>query len=115
MVLPHRKNKGNKTSDDGGFIRVRIPKEGEILGVVEQRLGAGRMRVRCFDSNTRICRIPGALKRFLWVRESDIVLITPWELEPATKADVVYKYKPNQVSILKQKGYLDNIDDFRDF
>ena len=43
--------------------RVRLPKGNEVFGIVEQRLGASRMRVKCLDGKTRICRIPGRLKR----------------------------------------------------
>ena len=50
------------------------------------------MRVRCFDGNTRICRIPGRLKRQLWVREGDIVVVEPWELGGDKKGDIIYKY-----------------------
>ena len=73
--------------------RTRLPKEGEVLGIVDQRLGAGRLRVRCLDGKERVCRIPGRLKRFLWVRENDIVLIQQWEYESDTKGDVIFKYK----------------------
>lgn len=49
-------------------IRVRIPQGKEVLGTVQQRLGGSRMRVLCFDAKERLCRIPGRLRRALWVR-----------------------------------------------
>ena len=61
--------------------RVRLPRENQVLGIVDQRLGASRMRVKCLDGKTRICRIPGRLKRKLWVREGDLLLIEKWEFE----------------------------------
>ena len=57
--------------------RMKWPKEGEVLGVVEQLLGYAKMRVKCADGKIRVCRIPGRLTRHLWIRERDIVLIEP--------------------------------------
>jgi len=94
------------------LIRVRIPQGKEILGLVQQRLGGSRMRVLCLDSRERICRIPGRLRRALWVRENDIVIIEPWELGGDNKGDVIYKYRSRaEVQFLKKKGYLKNIED----
>ena len=52
--------------------RVKLPRGRQTLGILEQRLGGSRMRVRCLDGKSRICRIPGRLKRSLWVREGDV-------------------------------------------
>ena len=93
-------------------VRVRIPKGKEILGVVQQRLGGSRMRVQCLDGKECICRIPGRLRRALWVREKNIVIIEPWELGGDAKGDVVYKYRSKaEVAFLKRKGFLKNLED----
>ena len=86
--------------------RTPIPRDNQILGLCEQRVGGSRMKVRCMDGKTRICRIPGRLKRKLWVRENDILLIEPWELGGDEKGDVVFKYRPHQADVLKKKGLL---------
>jgi translation initiation factor 1A len=86
--------------------RVKIPRGNQVIGILETRLGGSKMRVRCFDGKTRICRIPGRLKRKLWVRENDFLLIEPWEFGGDEKGDVLYKYKPNQVKWLKKKGII---------
>jgi translation initiation factor 1A len=39
--------------------RIKVPRNKEVLGFIEQRLGGSRMRVRCLDGKTRICRVPG--------------------------------------------------------
>ena len=94
------------------FLRVRIPQQKEILGIVKQRLGGSRMRVLCLDSKERICRIPGRLRRALWVRENNVVIIKPWELGGDTKGDVIYKYRSKaEVNFLKKKGYLKDIEE----
>jgi translation initiation factor 1A len=95
--------------------RVRIPRVGEVLGKLDERLGGSRCRVRCLDGKERICRIPGRLKKSLWVREGDIVLVQPWELGGDEKGDIIFKYKPNQVAWLKQQGYLADLQDLDEF
>ncbi len=95
--------------------RVKLPRKNQTFGLVEQRLGGSRMRVRCLDGKTRICRIPGRLKRRLWVRAGDIVLVEPWELDAEDKGDVIYKYRHAQIQWLKRKGYLKKLDQVNEF
>ena len=98
-------------SEEPQLIRVRIPQGKEILGIVQQRLGGSRMRVTCLDGKERICRIPGRLRRELWVRENDVVIVMPWDLGGDEKGDVVYKYRGKaEVDFLRKKGYLKNIE-----
>lgn len=95
--------------------RVKLPRGDQSMGIVETRLGASRMRVRCLDGKVRICRIPGRLKRRLWVREGDLVLVQPWEFEGDEKGDVIFKYRPSQVDWLKKKGHLKKLEDIEEF
>ena len=95
--------------------RVRLPKGNQTIGVLDQRLGASRVRVRCLDGKTRICRIPGRLKRKLWVRENDIVLVEPWELGGNEKGDIIFKYRKSQIDWLKNKGYLKGLEEMEEF
>ena len=90
--------------------RTPIPRPGQVLGICEQRVGGSRMKVRCMDGKTRICRIPGRLKRRLWVRDGDTLLIEPWELGGDEKGDVIYKYRRLQVEHLKRKGLLKELE-----
>lgn len=95
--------------------RIHLPRGRETFGLIEQRLGASRMRVRCLDGKTRVCRIPGRLTRKLWVRENDIVIVEPWEYSGDEKGDILYKYTPTQTSFLRRKGYLKELDNFDEF
>jgi len=96
--------------------RVKLPRGKQAFGIVETRLGGSRMRVRCMDGKVRICRIPGRMKRSLWVREGDVVLIEPWELGGDEKGDVIFKYRPTQVDWLKRRGILkESTQDFKEF
>lgn len=93
-----------------GIIRVRIPRKGEIFGIVMATLGAGRLEVRCADGHTRICRIPGKMRRRIYVRIGDLILIKPWIVQINERADVVWMYKRNQAEWLRSKGYLKGTD-----
>ena len=95
--------------------RLKLPRNLQSFGVLEQRLGSSRMRVRCLDGKTRICRIPGRMKRKLWVREGDIVIVEPWEFGGDEKGDIIYKYTPTQVNYLKKKGFLKKMEEFDEF
>ena len=95
--------------------RVKLPRGNQSIGVLEQRLGASRLRVRCMDGKTRVCRVPGRLKRRLWLREGDIVLVEPWEFGGDGKGDIIFKYRPTQVGWLRKRGYLDKLDEFDEF
>jgi translation initiation factor 1A len=95
--------------------RTPMPKANQVIGICDQRVGGSRMRVRCLDGKTRICRIPGRLKRRLWVREGDILLIEPWEFGGDEKGDVVFKYTKVQAKVLRNKGMLKAFDDEDEF
>ncbi len=112
------RNKDNLTEEERQqqeISRIKLPHGRQTLGILEQRVGASRMRVRCLDGKTRICRIPGRLKRRLWVRENDIIIVEPWEYSGDEKGDVIYKYTPTQVVYLKNKGYLKKIEEMDEF
>jgi len=95
--------------------RVKLPRGRQTFGIVEQRLGGTRMRVRCMDGKTRICRIPGRYKRTLWVREGDLVLVEPWELSGDDKGDLIFKYRKSQIMWLKKTGHIKELSDFEEF
>jgi len=86
--------------------RLRMPRKGEIFGVVVEMKGGARMTVQCIDGKDRMCRVPGKIKRQVWVREGDVVLIEPWSVEGDAKADIVYRYTRLQVEQLKRRGVL---------
>jgi translation initiation factor 1A len=91
------------------FARARMPRKGELIGKITQRYGGNRMEVITTDGKTRNCRVPGKYKRQLWLRPKDIVLVTLWEFD-TEKGDIIYKYKPNEVTQLKKKGVLANLE-----
>ena len=104
-------NREQNQNNAGEFVRVKLPRGREVLGIIEQRVGGARMLVKCIDGKTRNCRVPGRLKRKLWLREGDVVIIEPWEYDDA-KGDILFKYYPAQVEWLKGKGHFKEIEDF---
>ncbi len=89
-------------------VRVRTPnpRDGEMFGVIVQMLGFDRVRVRCEDGNIRIGRIPGRMKKRVWMRVGDTVIIVPWDFQSEDKCDVVYRYRGNELDWLEKKGLL---------
>lgn len=87
-------------------IRIRIPRKGEVLGQVIQMHGGARMLVHCNDGKDRMCRVPGSIKKRIWVREGDYVLIIPWSIEPNEKADIEYRYTNVQIGHMVRKGLI---------
>ncbi len=86
--------------------RMRLPREGEVLGVVLGLMGGSRMKIACKDGKERMCRVPGKLKNRIWVREGDVVIVRPGEIEADKKGDVIWRYFPTQARILKEEGYI---------
>lgn len=88
--------------------RIRFPRDGEVIGMILQRLGGNRMEVICTDGKTRNCRVPGRFKRSMWLRPKDIVLVEPWPDDNA-KADVIFHYSPPAANQLRKRGILDSL------
>jgi translation initiation factor 1A len=112
--LVFRKQYGNKKPGTGAPMlsrdeerrRLRFPKEGEVLGVVLGLMGGSRMKVACKDGKERMCRIPGKLKNKIWVKEGDVVIVRPFQIQGDIKGDVIWRYFPTQSRILKEEGHI---------
>lgn len=101
----YKKNSNSDSPQENQPIRVKLPRGKEVIGVIEQRLGGNRMSVSCTDKITRNCRVPGRLKRRLWLRPGDVIIVEPWEFDNE-KGNIMFKYTPTQIQWLKNKGYL---------
>jgi len=84
--------------------RLRMPKSGEVLGFVEEMYGFDRAKVRCKDGHIRNARIRGKLRKRMWVRSRDVVIIQPWPVQADKKGDIIYRYTGTQVEWLRRKG-----------
>jgi translation initiation factor 1A len=91
------------------FIRVRIPLRGEILGIIKSNLGGSRFEVKCNDGFTRICRIPGKIKKKIWIRTGDLVIVKPWTVQSNERGDIAWMYTKAQAIWLERKGFVKNL------
>ena len=110
----NKKNKKNKKniSEPTENIRVTLPykPKGEMFAVAETFQGGSRLQLICEDGKRRMGRIPGKLRRRMWVRENDLLIVVPWSFQDS-KADVKFRYTPTQTSNLKRKGKIPEILD----
>jgi len=100
------KKKFELTKEEIEISRIRTPRKGEVLGIIEMMLGADKVRAKCDDDNTRICRIPGRLRKRVWVRPGDLILIRPWKVQTNERGDIIFRYTRTQANWLKRKGFL---------
>ena len=79
-------------------------KEGEMFAVADQLLGASRIKI--------MGRIPGKIRKRMWIREGDLLIVKPWEFQ-ADKADIMYRYTKTQASYLhRRRAIPKNLDIF---
>ena len=81
---------------------LKIPEEGELFGRVLKMMGGENVLVKCSDGTTRRGRIRGKLKRRVWIRDNDIVIIAPWGFGDEDRGDILWRYTLPQVDWLKQ-------------
>jgi len=109
----NNKNKSKKNSAPEKInIRVNLPykPKGEMFAVAETFQGGSRLQLICEDGERRMGRIPGKLRRRMWVRENDLLIVVPWSFQDS-KADVKFRYTPTQTSNLKRLGKIPEILD----
>jgi translation initiation factor 1A len=82
------------------------PGPGQLLGVVQQMLGYDRLKVKCTDGHERMCRIRGKMKRRVWIKQGDVVLVAPWDFQSDIRGDILWRYTESQAVLLRKKGYL---------
>lgn len=103
-------NRPGAQTEGEAYVRLRTPNRtrGEIYGIAEQLLGASRIKVMCSDGKSRMGRIPGKIKKRMWIREGDLLIVRPWDFQD-DKADIIYRYTRTQASSLKRKRLLPTI------
>ena len=102
-----------KANNEGEItLRVSLPykPKGEMFAVAETFQGGSRLQVICEDGIRRMGRIPGKLRRRMWVRENDLLIVVPWSFQDS-KADVKFRYTPTQTANLKRRGKIPEILD----
>jgi translation initiation factor 1A len=88
------------------FGKMQLPVANDVLGEAVKLLGFDRVMVKCQDGHERLCRIRGKLKRRVWVRVGDIVLVSPWDFQSDVRGDICARYRRNETAWLRSHGYL---------
>jgi translation initiation factor 1A len=95
-----------KITNEGNLDSMVLPSQNDVLGMAVKMLGGERMIVKCQDGKERLCRVRGKLKRRVWIREGDIVLVSPWDFQSDTRGDIFWRYRKNQSDWLRSHNYL---------
>lgn len=82
-----------------------LPKGTDVVATVEQMLGSDRILVRLPNGKQMVARIIGKMRKRVWIRQGDVVLVSPWDFE-SDKGDIFYRYTKDQVKQLKNMGIL---------
>lgn len=87
--------------------RLPLPRRsrGEVFGIASQLLGAARIRVMCEDNTSRMGRITGKMKKKMWIREGDLLILRPWGFQEG-KADILFRYSRTQSQYLARRNIL---------
>ena len=95
-----------KVLSEGELSELVLPAQTDVLGVAIKLLGFDRILVRCQDGHERLCRIRGKMKRRVWIREGDVVLVSPWEFQSDKRGDLTWRYTKAQAEMLRKRGLL---------
>ncbi len=99
-------------SEADQILRMPLPyrPKGEMFAVAEAFQGGSRMQLMCEDGKHRMGRIPGKLRRRMWVRENDLLIVIPWPFQDS-KANVKFRYTPTQRANLHRRKKIPEILD----
>ena len=83
-----------------------LAEEMQTYGCVTRALGDRRFECQCKDGQLRQCKIRGKFRGRLFVSVHDILLISLRENEDEKdkKADIIAKYRPDEIHELKKLG-----------
>lgn len=87
-----------------------LPDDDELFGEVREMLGNNRVSVKCKDGEERMCRIPGRMRKRVWIRDDDIVVVSPWDFQDE-KGDIEYRYESTEVDELHEHGIIQESGD----
>jgi translation initiation factor 1A len=101
---------------------LQLRQPGESYAKITKMLGSSRVLCQCYDYDDkknefkkveRICTIRGSMRKRVWMKPDDIVLISLREFTSTEnvgtkkdKGDVIWKYKPEEVAELSEKNQL---------
>lgn len=95
-----------QVKNESALKEIRLPEEGELFGRVLKMMGGENVMIKCDDNITRRGRIRGKLKRRVWIRDNDIVIIAPWDFKQDERGDIVWRFTLPQVEWLKAQNHI---------
>ena len=97
---------------DEAVNRYRMPdnRNREMFAIADELMGASKLRVMCEDGKSRMARIPGKMKRRMWIKPGDLMIVKPWDFQD-DKADVKYRYLRTQAVNLSRRKKLPELLD----
>jgi translation initiation factor 1A len=95
-----------KVLSEGELSEMVLPSANDVLGIATKLLGFDRVLVKCQDGRERLCRIRGKMKRRVWIRVGDVVLVSPWDFESDRRGDLLWRYTRAQADDLRRRGYI---------
>jgi translation initiation factor 1A len=95
-----------KVLSEGELSEMVLPSANDVLGIATKLLGFDRVMVKCQDGHERLCRIRGKMKRRVWIRVGDVVLVSPWDFESDRRGDLFWRYTRAQAEDLRRRGYI---------
>ena len=84
----------------------KLPSGDMQFAVIREFSGGARFVALCEDGKNRMVRIPGKLKRRMWCRVNDLILIKPWPIQGDSKSDLVYRYLPAEKNWLTKRDMI---------
>ncbi len=94
-----------KVLSEANLKELVLPEQGELLGRVTKISSGDHVMVKCVDGKMRLCRIRGKMKRRMWIREDDVVLVAPWDFDNH-KADILWRYIKDHADWLVNNNYM---------
>ncbi len=87
-----------KVLSEANLSEMLTPGPGQLYGTVKNLLGYDRVLVECADGVTRVCRIRGKMKRRVWIKMGDTVLVAPWDFQPE-RGDIMFRYTQDRLNL----------------
>jgi translation initiation factor 1A len=104
----HKKGKSS-SSNDKIERELSFKSDDQEYAQIIKLLGNCRIELKCIDGKTRLGIIRGTMKKKVWLKVNDIVLVSLRPFED-NKCDILFKYETKEVKRLKILGEIpDNV------
>ena len=97
-----KKHKTHKNSTESSKRPLYLKESGQEYAIICKLLGNSRLEIKCGDDKIRLGIIRGSMKKKIWLNTDDYILVALREFEDG-KADIIHKYYPEEVNILKKE------------